>query len=292
MAVSVVHPFSSPVADAGSATEVGPNEWNANHTVTLTGPALLGRSAAGDGAAAEIGVGRGLVLDGTGLGAGPAVVPYPATSDTIASAPRQSYFEEFLRGTPWEHLVENNASGSGGIQGPASGCGVYRVGTGTVATGRRHLHPNTFTLRAAAGRTFRTVWRVAMLNAPTSTEQSIHQVGFFNNLAGALGYGACFRWWYDTVALAVVFEAATRNNATEARTTLTAPTVSQWYKMEVVVNGATNVEYRLDGTLVATHTSNLPTAGDFMWGAGVRKAVGTATHSMDIDRFWGEIDWP
>lgn len=36
MALTVVHPFVSPVADEGDPDIVGPNEWNANHTVTGT----------------------------------------------------------------------------------------------------------------------------------------------------------------------------------------------------------------------------------------------------------------
>lgn len=39
MAVTITHPFVSPVADAGNPDEVGPNEWNAAHTVTGLGTA-------------------------------------------------------------------------------------------------------------------------------------------------------------------------------------------------------------------------------------------------------------
>lgn len=39
MAVTITHPFVSPVADAGDPDEVGPNEWNAAHTVTGLGTA-------------------------------------------------------------------------------------------------------------------------------------------------------------------------------------------------------------------------------------------------------------
>jgi Pgp3 C-terminal domain len=34
MTLVVTHAFVSPVTDAGNPNEVGPNEWNANHTVT------------------------------------------------------------------------------------------------------------------------------------------------------------------------------------------------------------------------------------------------------------------
>lgn len=39
MAVTVTHPFVSPIADAGNADEVGPNEWNAAHTIVGLGTA-------------------------------------------------------------------------------------------------------------------------------------------------------------------------------------------------------------------------------------------------------------
>lgn len=39
MAISVTHTFVSPVADAGDPNEVGPNEWNAAHTITGLGTA-------------------------------------------------------------------------------------------------------------------------------------------------------------------------------------------------------------------------------------------------------------
>lgn len=39
MAVTITHPFVSPVADAGNPDEVGPNEWNAAHTIVGLGTA-------------------------------------------------------------------------------------------------------------------------------------------------------------------------------------------------------------------------------------------------------------
>jgi hypothetical protein len=66
MAVSVTHTFVSPVTDAGSADEVGPDEWNATHTVTLGTDKLLGRDTAGSGAVEEIGLTSPLAFDGAG----------------------------------------------------------------------------------------------------------------------------------------------------------------------------------------------------------------------------------
>ena len=40
MGVVVVHPFVSAVAEQADSTLVGPNEWNANHSITLSGNLL------------------------------------------------------------------------------------------------------------------------------------------------------------------------------------------------------------------------------------------------------------
>jgi hypothetical protein len=66
MAISVTHTFVSPVADDGDPNEVGPDEWNATHTVTLGTDKLLGRDTAGSGAVEEIGLTSPLAFDGAG----------------------------------------------------------------------------------------------------------------------------------------------------------------------------------------------------------------------------------
>lgn len=66
MAVSVTHNFVSLVADEGDPNEVGPDEWNAAHTVTLGTDKLLGRDTAGTGAVEEIGVTAPISFDGAG----------------------------------------------------------------------------------------------------------------------------------------------------------------------------------------------------------------------------------
>lgn len=62
MAVSAKHTFVSAKADGPDATEVRPSNWNADHTVNLTGPALVGSSTTGDTTATEVTVGAGLSL--------------------------------------------------------------------------------------------------------------------------------------------------------------------------------------------------------------------------------------
>lgn len=69
MTISVTHPFVSSAAEGADATKVRTSNWNAGHTVNLTGPALVGRQTASQGAASEITVGAGLSLSGGVLSA-------------------------------------------------------------------------------------------------------------------------------------------------------------------------------------------------------------------------------
>jgi microcystin-dependent protein len=54
MAVSLKHAFNSPKGDGPDASVVRPSNWNAEHALTLTGPAVLGKPGAGNGPAVEM----------------------------------------------------------------------------------------------------------------------------------------------------------------------------------------------------------------------------------------------
>jgi hypothetical protein len=56
MAIEVKHNFVHPLADAGSPDEVGPDEWNANHGISLASGYVIGRTSAGAGPAEEIAI--------------------------------------------------------------------------------------------------------------------------------------------------------------------------------------------------------------------------------------------
>lgn len=73
MAFSLKHAFTSAKADGADATQVQPSNWNAEHTLTLSGRYLIGRTAAGSGTASE------LPLDDYRVPAG-AVLPYAGST--------------------------------------------------------------------------------------------------------------------------------------------------------------------------------------------------------------------
>lgn len=68
MTVSLKHAHQTAIADDPSA-DVGADEWNAEHTLTMATARLLGRTTASDGPVEEITVGSGLSLSGGELAA-------------------------------------------------------------------------------------------------------------------------------------------------------------------------------------------------------------------------------
>lgn len=84
MALSLKHKFTSPKADGGDNTIVRPSNWNDEHALTLTSQKLIGRKELTDGAAGEITLGSGLILDPTtgvlAAGAVGEIMFFPATT--------------------------------------------------------------------------------------------------------------------------------------------------------------------------------------------------------------------
>jgi hypothetical protein len=54
MAILVKHNFVSPVIDAGNPNELGPDEWNDAHALTMSSGFILGRTSAGVGTVQEL----------------------------------------------------------------------------------------------------------------------------------------------------------------------------------------------------------------------------------------------
>lgn len=54
---AITHAFHSDKPDPADATLVKPSDWNAPHAITMAGPGVLGRAAAGAGAVEELPLG-------------------------------------------------------------------------------------------------------------------------------------------------------------------------------------------------------------------------------------------
>ena len=83
----------------------------------------------------------------------------------------------------------------------------------------------------------------------------------------------------------------TRGGATVTRTNTSIPVVAgQWYKLRIDVNAAGNsVTFYIDGTLVATHTTNIPaTTTALLITSLINKTAGTTARSLLTDYFMYE----
>jgi len=67
MTINVKHKFRSQKADSTDASAIRPSNWNDAHTITMNGPAILGRATGGEGDAQELSIGTGLEFNGTTL---------------------------------------------------------------------------------------------------------------------------------------------------------------------------------------------------------------------------------
>ena len=83
----------------------------------------------------------------------------------------------------------------------------------------------------------------------------------------------------------------TRGGSTVTLTTTTVPVVAnQWYKLRIDINSASSsVTFFIDGTLVATHTTNIPASTTGMSIISlINKTVGTTARTMLTDYFMYE----
>jgi hypothetical protein len=87
------------------------------------------------------------------------------------------------------------------------------------------------------------------------------------------------------------FKCVTRTASTTTTTITTIPVVaSQWYKLRIDINNAGNsVGFYIDGTLVATHTTNIPASSIAMSVVSlINKGIGTTARQMQTDYFMYE----
>lgn len=91
------------------------------------------------------------------------------------------------------------------------------------------------------------------------TDSSLFISGFINQALNTAQTNGCY-FAYNPTANSGRIQCITVNSGTATTTSLTGITVtSKWFKFKVVAT-STSVLYYVDGSLVATHTTNIPTA--------------------------------
>lgn len=251
---------------------------------------LLGRSSAGAGDVQEITctqAGRDLLDDADA-----------AAQRTTLSAGRQvgnryvELFDDLIAPLAWNGSTAG--TGAARTTGSAFAVAENTVGlvictTGSTNTGRASNYDGDESLWFANGWTWMLETRVCVDTLASVAEDYAVYVGFVDNntVATEANDGAYFKY---VRATSTNWQVSTVNNGTRTNTTTSvAPTGNVMQVLRIDVNEAgTAVEFRIDGTLVATHTANIPSASGRSTGIGQKivKSAGTLARTLYIDYIW------
>lgn len=175
--------------------------------------------------------------------------------------------------------------------------GVVRAQTGTTLTGfAGYSYGNLSLFRGTGAITLETYTTIETLS--TLAERFYMYFGYFGTGSSVSPNNGIF-FLYDEGGLlgfgastpSPNWKCVTINSFTRTFTITSIPVVAgQWYKLRININAASNsVEFYIDGTLVATHTTNIPALATAMTiGSYIIKTIGTTARGMQTDYFMYE----
>lgn len=170
--------------------------------------------------------------------------------------------------------------------------GIVSLDLGTTTTGRASVSSSaTSGVKLGSGRA-RFASKAAVHVLSSGTETFTTRLGFIDSNSGESTDGCFFR--YTDGVNSGEWQAVTRSNGTETATdTNIAVVADAWKLFEIDVNAAgTSVVFKIDGTTVATNTTNIPTGSgrETGYGAMALKSAGTtATSAVYLD--WLEVEY-
>jgi hypothetical protein len=290
--------------DHNSLSNFVANKHIDHTTVSVTTAAGSGLSGGGD-----ISATRTLVVDITGQteDAVPDVADEIMVYDVSGAVRRKTKIQDFKWNSGdihsqnhWEFLESTVAlagwtatnSGTGaaaatvttGIDSTENCAGVAQMSTGTTATGRSSIVLDSANLLLGIFDT-RCRFRLQVDTLSTVTETFTAYVGLIDVPgAGDNTDGAYFR--YTNVGATPNWVCVTRSNSTETATTTSTAAVTTFEIFEVRVNQAgTSATFYINGALVATHTTNIPTAANRFTGVGakIEKSLGVTARQIRVD---------
>ena len=167
--------------------------------------------------------------------------------------------------------------------------GEWGMGTGTTSTGIAAFYRQPFT-GFGGGTAYEFEARITNGALSTAGEEFQLTVGFGDafNAAGQPVDCACFIYRRSTDG--DFWVAATRSNSTETKTvTAVAPggyAAMTIFRVSVNADG-TSAVFSINGTTVATHTTNIPTGASRLTGMGMKleKVAGTTARYAYVDWF-------
>lgn len=225
----------------------------------------------------------------------------PTLGPTLVS----TFFDDFDgsgTGAGWTGRNSGTAGAGTGQGTVTSGqeYGFANIARGTVATGFGLLERGVSSLALGSGR-FQYKVRVRVPTLSTSSQEFMVSLGL-NDTITASGDTDCVRFIYDRANHGDFWCVETRSNTTATTTILDGSagnvtksvTANQYYWLYADTNAAgTNVDFYIDGILVKSHTTNIPTTSTRALGANlyILGSVGTANRTINVDTWWHELDF-
>jgi hypothetical protein len=168
--------------------------------------------------------------------------------------------------------------------------GISESDTGTTTTGRRTVSSALGSLMSTLAK-FRFGARIALEALSNGTDTYTSYIGFFDNsAAGDQNNGAYFRYTHSVNGgkwEAVTAKAGVR---TATDTGVAANILYDIFEIEIAQDGA-SVLFYINGTLVATNTTNIPiatAAQTFGYGWKIEKSAGTTASAISADYYYYE----
>lgn len=205
---------------------------------------------------------------------------------------KNSYFaEDFLDigtvGQNFTIVVSGTGAAHAQIATTSGKFGVAAGDLGTTTTGRTRLSSTQTAIMTAGIGQLSFLSSMALNTLSTTAERYSCRLGFIDSGTGESTDGIFFR--YDSEVNGGEWECVCRAAGVETVVdSNVAPSAGVYQLFSIVVNAAgTSAVFSINGSVVATITTNIPTgANAFGWGVMALKSAGTtATRSYLID-FW------
>jgi hypothetical protein len=240
-----------------------------------------------------------LATDGTGVKF-PTVDAVNSLSMIDRGKRMASFFFDFMNGSE-PYITSNSVSGSITIPTQttvpnltSNQLGIIQYSTNLVATSYTY-HFSQFTNHLWFGGgicNFETSVEMANLSTALERFRTLHGFASATNSQSEAN-GAFFTYDEGGVVNGTVasanWQCVTVNNNTRTLTTTTIPVTTTWTKLRVEVNAAgTSVAFYVNGTLAATHTTNIPlfSQSRFVFvKQGMAKVIGITARVMYCDYF-------
>ncbi|MGL4490547.1 MAG: hypothetical protein ACRCU5_14005, partial [Rhizobiaceae bacterium] len=193
----------------------------------------------------------------------------------------------------WSFAVSGTGAAHTAIDFPVqNSIGAIQSALGTIATNRTSITSPVFTALELGQGAAKFVSRLRLLTLSDATNTWTLRTGFIDSSTAESTDGVFFR--YTNGVNTGKFQAVTRSNNVETAvdTGITAA-LTTTYKMEVEVNAAgTSAVFKINGTVVATIATNIPTGNgrEVGYGLFVLRSVGTvAVNSYIVDYLLADV---